>query len=146
MIQGQVPLWLLMLLLGLFLSAIVFCSTTNDRPPKYHPVRIHLDVKRTGGRLMPCFRCRLLSEWRTLLSCDHVLSQQWGNVPVAGVCSVGLHRELRADQCRGLRGGQCPAHAGRGAQPQQHRVGAHALGLGQQHRRWRKYFTWQTSQ
>uniref|UniRef100_H3C5T5 Solute carrier family 8 member B1 n=1 Tax=Tetraodon nigroviridis TaxID=99883 RepID=H3C5T5_TETNG len=38
MIQGQVPLWLLTLLLGLFLSAIVFCSTTNDRPPKYQPV------------------------------------------------------------------------------------------------------------
>ncbi|KAL6114268.1 slc8b1 [Pungitius sinensis] len=36
MIQGQFPLWLLMLLLGLFLSAIVFCSTTNDRPPRYH--------------------------------------------------------------------------------------------------------------
>lgn len=37
-IQGQFPLWLLMLLLGLFLSGIVFCTTTNDRPPKYHPV------------------------------------------------------------------------------------------------------------
>lgn len=38
MIQGQFPVWLLTLLLGLFLSAIVFCSTTNDRPPKYHPL------------------------------------------------------------------------------------------------------------
>ncbi|XP_042343613.1 mitochondrial sodium/calcium exchanger protein [Plectropomus leopardus] len=38
MIQGEFPLWLLMLLLGLFLSAIVFCTTTNDRPPKYHPL------------------------------------------------------------------------------------------------------------
>ncbi|XP_034727674.1 mitochondrial sodium/calcium exchanger protein isoform X1 [Etheostoma cragini] len=38
MIQGQFPLWLLILLLGLFLSAIVFCSTTNDSPPKYHPL------------------------------------------------------------------------------------------------------------
>lgn len=37
-IQGQFPLWLLVLLLGLFLSAIVFCSTDNDCPPKYHPV------------------------------------------------------------------------------------------------------------
>ncbi|XP_008280249.1 sodium/potassium/calcium exchanger 6, mitochondrial isoform X1 [Stegastes partitus] len=36
MIQGQFPLWLLVLLLGLFLSAIVFCTTTNDCPPKYH--------------------------------------------------------------------------------------------------------------
>ncbi|KAM8886202.1 mitochondrial sodium/calcium exchanger protein [Spinachia spinachia] len=36
MIQGQFPLWLLMLLLGLFLSAIVFCSTTNECPPRYH--------------------------------------------------------------------------------------------------------------
>nr|XP_046243254.1 mitochondrial sodium/calcium exchanger protein isoform X2 [Scatophagus argus] len=37
-IQGQFPLWLLILLLGLLLSAIVFCTTTNDRPPKYHPL------------------------------------------------------------------------------------------------------------
>ncbi|XP_071338934.1 mitochondrial sodium/calcium exchanger protein [Trachinotus anak] len=38
MIQGQFPVWLLTLLLGLFLSAIVFCTTTNDCPPKYHPL------------------------------------------------------------------------------------------------------------
>ncbi|XP_028269278.1 mitochondrial sodium/calcium exchanger protein isoform X2 [Parambassis ranga] len=38
MIQGQFPLWLLIFLLGLFLSAIVFCTTTNDGPPKYHPL------------------------------------------------------------------------------------------------------------
>uniref|UniRef100_A0A3Q1EWZ9 Solute carrier family 8 member B1 n=1 Tax=Acanthochromis polyacanthus TaxID=80966 RepID=A0A3Q1EWZ9_9TELE len=38
MIQGQFPLWLLVLLLGLFLSAIIFCTTTNDHPPKYHPL------------------------------------------------------------------------------------------------------------
>uniref|UniRef100_A0A674N2A8 Solute carrier family 8 member B1 n=1 Tax=Takifugu rubripes TaxID=31033 RepID=A0A674N2A8_TAKRU len=37
-IKGEFPLWLLILLLGLFLSAIVFCSTSNDCPPKYHPV------------------------------------------------------------------------------------------------------------
>ncbi|XP_034547023.1 mitochondrial sodium/calcium exchanger protein [Notolabrus celidotus] len=36
MIKGQFPLWLLILLLGLFLSAIVFCTTTNDCPPRYH--------------------------------------------------------------------------------------------------------------
>lgn len=36
MIQGQFPLWLLFLLLGFFLSAIVFCTTTNDCPPSYH--------------------------------------------------------------------------------------------------------------
>ncbi|XP_022607756.1 mitochondrial sodium/calcium exchanger protein [Seriola dumerili] len=38
MIQGEFPIWLLTLLLGLFLSAIVFCTTTNDCPPKYHPL------------------------------------------------------------------------------------------------------------
>uniref|UniRef100_A0A3B4B545 Sodium/calcium exchanger membrane region domain-containing protein n=1 Tax=Periophthalmus magnuspinnatus TaxID=409849 RepID=A0A3B4B545_9GOBI len=37
MIQGQFPLWLLFLLLGFFLSAIVFCTTKNDHPPSYHP-------------------------------------------------------------------------------------------------------------
>lgn len=38
LIQGQFPLWLLVFLLGLFLSAIVFCTTTNETPPKYHPL------------------------------------------------------------------------------------------------------------
>ncbi|XP_053276571.1 mitochondrial sodium/calcium exchanger protein [Pleuronectes platessa] len=38
LIQGQFPVWLLTLLLGCFLSAIVFCTTTNDHPPKYHPL------------------------------------------------------------------------------------------------------------
>ncbi|XP_056273881.1 mitochondrial sodium/calcium exchanger protein isoform X2 [Pseudoliparis swirei] len=38
MIEGQFPLWLLMLLMGLFLCGIVFWTTTNDRPPKYHPL------------------------------------------------------------------------------------------------------------
>ncbi|XP_037114187.1 mitochondrial sodium/calcium exchanger protein isoform X2 [Syngnathus acus] len=38
LIEGQFPLWLLMLLLGLFLCAIVFCSTTNECPPRYHPI------------------------------------------------------------------------------------------------------------
>ncbi|KAK7934074.1 hypothetical protein WMY93_004970 [Mugilogobius chulae] len=38
MIQGQFPVWLLFLFLGIFLSAIVFCTTTNDQPPSYHPV------------------------------------------------------------------------------------------------------------
>lgn len=38
MIQGQFPLWLLILLMGLFLSAIVFFTTRNDCPPRYHPV------------------------------------------------------------------------------------------------------------
>ncbi|XP_029960380.1 mitochondrial sodium/calcium exchanger protein isoform X2 [Salarias fasciatus] len=37
MIQGEFPLWLLVLLLGFFFSAIVFFTTTNDCPPKYHP-------------------------------------------------------------------------------------------------------------
>lgn len=38
LIKGQFPLWLLFFLLGLFLSAIVFFTTTNDCPPKYHPL------------------------------------------------------------------------------------------------------------
>ncbi|KAM8865785.1 mitochondrial sodium/calcium exchanger protein [Synchiropus picturatus] len=38
MINQQFPVWLLTLLLGLFLSAIVFFSTTNERPPRYHPL------------------------------------------------------------------------------------------------------------
>lgn len=36
MIRGEFPVWLLVLLLGFFLSAIVFFTTTNESPPKYH--------------------------------------------------------------------------------------------------------------
>lgn len=45
MIQGQFPLWLLFLLLGLFVSAIVFCSTSNDCPPRYHSVSVCVENK-----------------------------------------------------------------------------------------------------
>ncbi|KAM9744107.1 mitochondrial sodium/calcium exchanger protein [Menidia menidia] len=38
MIQDQFPLWLLFFLMGLFMAAIVFCTTTNESPPKYHPL------------------------------------------------------------------------------------------------------------
>ncbi|KAJ8285600.1 hypothetical protein GJAV_G00028700 [Gymnothorax javanicus] len=35
-IEGQFPVWALALITGLFLSAIVFCTTTNEQPPWYH--------------------------------------------------------------------------------------------------------------
>ena len=38
MIQGQFPVWLLTLLVGVLLSAIMFFTTKNDRPPPYHSV------------------------------------------------------------------------------------------------------------
>lgn len=77
MIQGQVPLWLLVLLLGLFLSAIVFCSTANDRPPKYQPVRTP-PWSSKGWLDVPC----VVSDMPTTVgkenvrSCDHLLWQQ----------------------------------------------------------------------
>ncbi|XP_030225759.1 mitochondrial sodium/calcium exchanger protein isoform X1 [Gadus morhua] len=36
LIQGQLPVWLLALLPGVLLAAIMFCTTANDRPPPYH--------------------------------------------------------------------------------------------------------------
>lgn len=51
MIQGQFPLWLLFFLVGLFLSAIVFFTTTNDSPPRYHPVGICNDLNNTYAQL-----------------------------------------------------------------------------------------------
>lgn len=42
MIQGEFPLWLLTLILGLFLATIMFCTTKNDFPPTYHSVCITL--------------------------------------------------------------------------------------------------------
>ncbi|XP_010894649.1 mitochondrial sodium/calcium exchanger protein isoform X2 [Esox lucius] len=36
LISGLFPVWALTLLFGLFLSAIVFLTTTNDQPPPYH--------------------------------------------------------------------------------------------------------------
>ncbi|XP_023858315.1 mitochondrial sodium/calcium exchanger protein isoform X2 [Salvelinus sp. IW2-2015] len=38
LIEGQFPVWALTLLFGLFLSAIVFLTTSNDQPPAYHLV------------------------------------------------------------------------------------------------------------
>ncbi|XP_036382810.1 mitochondrial sodium/calcium exchanger protein isoform X1 [Megalops cyprinoides] len=35
-IQGEFPVWALTLITGLFLSGIVFCTTTNEQPPRYH--------------------------------------------------------------------------------------------------------------
>uniref|UniRef100_A0A8C9VMC1 Solute carrier family 8 member B1 n=1 Tax=Scleropages formosus TaxID=113540 RepID=A0A8C9VMC1_SCLFO len=35
-IQGEFPVWALTLAVGSFLGLIVFCSTVNDRPPRYH--------------------------------------------------------------------------------------------------------------
>ncbi|KAJ8380362.1 hypothetical protein SKAU_G00011400 [Synaphobranchus kaupii] len=35
-IEGEFPVWALTLITGLFLSAIVFCTTTNEQPPRYH--------------------------------------------------------------------------------------------------------------
>uniref|UniRef100_A0AAR2IRD1 Sodium/calcium exchanger membrane region domain-containing protein n=1 Tax=Pygocentrus nattereri TaxID=42514 RepID=A0AAR2IRD1_PYGNA len=36
LIKGEFPVWLLTALIGVFLSGIVFCTTTNDHPPRYH--------------------------------------------------------------------------------------------------------------
>ncbi|KAL7833864.1 hypothetical protein AOLI_G00288240 [Acnodon oligacanthus] len=36
LIQGEFPVWLLTALIGVFLSGIVFCTTTNEHPPRYH--------------------------------------------------------------------------------------------------------------
>lgn len=36
LIEGDFPVWLLTALIGVFLSGIVFCTTTNDHPPRYH--------------------------------------------------------------------------------------------------------------
>ncbi|XP_031419431.1 mitochondrial sodium/calcium exchanger protein-like isoform X1 [Clupea harengus] len=36
LIEGEFPVWALVVLFGVFLAAIVFCSTTNEHPPEYH--------------------------------------------------------------------------------------------------------------
>ncbi|XP_016361360.1 sodium/potassium/calcium exchanger 6, mitochondrial-like isoform X3 [Sinocyclocheilus anshuiensis] len=36
LIEGEVPVWVLILCIGVFLSGIVFFTTTNERPPRYH--------------------------------------------------------------------------------------------------------------
>ncbi|KAI4881052.1 hypothetical protein NFI96_030017 [Prochilodus magdalenae] len=42
LLQGEFPVWLLTALIGLFLSGIVFCTTTNEQPPPYHFMCLHL--------------------------------------------------------------------------------------------------------
>lgn len=36
LIEGEVPVWVLVLCIGVFLSGIVFFTTTNEHPPRYH--------------------------------------------------------------------------------------------------------------
>ncbi|XP_073693109.1 mitochondrial sodium/calcium exchanger protein [Garra rufa] len=36
LIGGEFPVWVLILCIGVFLSGIVFFTTTNERPPRYH--------------------------------------------------------------------------------------------------------------
>ncbi|KAK2913953.1 hypothetical protein QQF64_030231 [Cirrhinus molitorella] len=36
LIEGEFPVWVLILCIGVFLSGIVFFTTTNERPPRYH--------------------------------------------------------------------------------------------------------------
>lgn len=64
MIQGQFPLWLLFLLLGLFVSAIVFCSTSNDCPPRYHSVSACVCVWRISMMMMMITPfCNTVAKW-----------------------------------------------------------------------------------
>ncbi|KAK3084637.1 hypothetical protein FSP39_016661 [Pinctada imbricata] len=35
---GSFPVWVLVLIIGICLSLLVFCTSQNDTPPKYHPV------------------------------------------------------------------------------------------------------------
>lgn len=43
LIQGELPVWVLTACIGVFLSGIVFFTTTNERPPAYHFVgNLHL--------------------------------------------------------------------------------------------------------
>ncbi|XP_059388919.1 mitochondrial sodium/calcium exchanger protein-like [Carassius carassius] len=36
LIEGEFPVWVLVLCIGVFLSGIVFFTTTNEHPPRYH--------------------------------------------------------------------------------------------------------------
>lgn len=36
LIKGEVPVWVLTICIGVFLSGIVFFTTTNEQPPRYH--------------------------------------------------------------------------------------------------------------
>lgn len=38
-IQGIFPVWGLVMLVGSVLAVIIFLTTTNEEPPKYHCVR-----------------------------------------------------------------------------------------------------------
>lgn len=36
LIEGEFPVWALVMIFGVLLAAVVFCSTTNEQPPPYH--------------------------------------------------------------------------------------------------------------
>lgn len=44
LIDGEFPVWMLIALVGAFLSGIVYCSTINEHRPLYHFVRINSTI------------------------------------------------------------------------------------------------------
>lgn len=44
LIDGEFPVWMLVALVGAFLSGIVYCSTINEHRPLYHFVRINSTI------------------------------------------------------------------------------------------------------
>lgn len=55
LIEGEFPVWALVMIFGVLLAAVVFCSTTNEQPPPYHFVSIwYLFLHRLSARFMNC--------------------------------------------------------------------------------------------
>ncbi|XP_058137376.1 mitochondrial sodium/calcium exchanger protein isoform X2 [Dasypus novemcinctus] len=117
---GVLPVWTLVVIAGTAVAAVTFFATSNRRPPRFHWVGVAVPLPRRGPEARP---------------------RSAGPGPTGALCSPpalrvpGLPDERAVDQrgCHG--GGEHPALPGRHLPAEQHRPGAHAAGLGQQHRR-----------
>lgn len=141
-IQGIFPVWALVTLVASALALIIFITTSNEEPPKYHCVRCppalstHQEPAQPAPdwaeqelELSPSFQCPR----RCAGSCGMHTGTSLLLFP-SGVCLPWVFGQCHVDQRGGHGAGEHPAHPGHHLPAQQHRAGPHTAGLGQQHR------------
>jgi len=151
-IQGVFPVWGLVTLVGSVLAIIIFITTSNEEPPKYHCVRCPLALNThrgppqpapdwaegPGSRAAPPSSVssaprRDTAGWR----CPGPCTMRPGTglpLCLAGICLPRLFGQCHVDQRGGHRAGEHPPDPGYHLPAEQHRAGLDAAGLGQQHR------------